>query len=53
MALLVAGLLAGGVRIGPALLTAGVVGTLAVLAWNVVWLNTVLFRITREEIAQS
>jgi putative flippase GtrA len=39
-----------GLRLGLALVIAGAVGTAAGLAWNFVWVNTVLFRITREEV---
>jgi hypothetical protein len=39
------------VSLGTSLIVAGGLGTLAVVVWNFVWVNTVLFRITKEEIA--
>ena len=36
-------------NLGYAMMVCGALGTLALLAWNVVWVNTVLFRITKEE----
>jgi hypothetical protein len=36
-------------NLGLAMMVSGALGTLALLAWNVVWVNTVLFRITKEE----
>jgi len=40
-------------RLGTALVIAGAVGTLVLLLWNMIWVNTVLFRITREEVGDS
>jgi hypothetical protein len=38
-----------GMRLGTALMVAGGTATVALVAWNVVWLNTILFRVTKEE----
>lgn len=38
---------------GIALMIVGGVATLLVLAWNVIWINTVMFRITREELERG
>jgi hypothetical protein len=38
-----------GRNLGFAMLVSGAIATVAVLSWNVVWVNTVLFRITKEE----
>jgi hypothetical protein len=45
----VAASLASGLEVGIALVVGGIVGTGFILAWNFVWVNTALFRITREE----
>ena len=48
-----------GMGLGPALMIAGGIGgiggiaTLVLVAWNVVWLNTVLFRLTKDERQRS
>lgn len=38
------------VNLGVGLIIVGVSVTAIVLAWNLVWLNTVVFRITRDEV---
>jgi len=38
-----------GMRLGTALMVAGGTATAALVAWNAVWLNTILFRVTNEE----
>jgi hypothetical protein len=46
----VAGLiLLGGFTLGYALIAVGLALTLFVLVWNVVWVNTVVFKLTEEE----
>ncbi|MDX1948841.1 MAG: hypothetical protein SFU86_25865 [Pirellulaceae bacterium] len=40
------------VRFGLTLVVIGTIFTAAVLAWNLIWVNTVVFRITREEVAR-
>ncbi len=42
-------LVASSVRLGMAMMIVGVISTVIVLGWNSVWLNTVLFRVTKEE----
>lgn len=42
--------LVGEWRLGQSMLVVGGVATVFVLLWNVVWVNTVLFRITRDEV---
>jgi hypothetical protein len=39
----------GRAEIGIAFVVAGSVSTAALLAWNFVWVNTALYRITRDE----
>ncbi len=36
-------------QLGSIFVIVGAVSTAVVLLWNIVWVNTVLFRITREE----
>jgi hypothetical protein len=38
-----------GMGVGAALIVVGTAGTLAIIAWNLFWVNTVLFRVTKEE----
>ncbi len=38
-----------GAELGIAFVLAGFLSTIFILAWNFVWVNTTLFRITREE----
>src|SRR5262245_13856897 len=38
-----------GMQVGLALMIVGAAATVFVLVWNLVWVNTVLFRITQEE----
>ena len=44
-----AAILLAGRNLGFAMMVSGVVSILALLAWNVVWVNTVVFQITKEE----
>jgi hypothetical protein len=37
-------------RVGGAMMVAGACATAALLLWNLVWVNTVLFRLTRDEV---
>ena len=41
------------VRVGFSLMIVGAVFTLLLLVWNLVWVNTVIFRITREEVERG
>ena len=38
---------------GRAMMIAGAVATVTLLLWNLVWVNTVLFRLTRDEVERS
>jgi hypothetical protein len=38
---------------GKAMMVAGLGGTAALLVWNLVWVNTVLFRLTRDEVERG
>jgi hypothetical protein len=40
----------GGWKLGQSMLVAGAVATAFVLIWNTVWVNTVLYKITEEEV---
>ncbi|HEX6962994.1 MAG TPA: hypothetical protein VF175_14085 [Lacipirellula sp.] len=40
-------------RLGSVFILVGAVSTSLVLAWNVVWVNTILFRITEDEIKHN
>jgi hypothetical protein len=40
-------------RAGAAMMVAGAGGTAALLLWNLVWVNTVLFQLTRDEVERS
>jgi len=54
MAVTVFGLVSlGGWQLGSAMVFAGVAATVLVLVWNLVWVNTVLFRQTEREIKQK
>ncbi len=54
MAMTVFGLVGlGGWQLGSAMVFAGVAATVLVLVWNLVWVNTVLFRQTEREIKQK
>jgi len=44
------GTILAGLKLGFAFVAAGVLGTLVILVWNLVWINTALYRITRDEI---
>jgi hypothetical protein len=41
------------IRFGVSLMIVGAVFTAFLLAWNLVWVNTVIFRITREEVERG
>ena len=43
------GAIFAGLELGIAFVTAGAIGTLMILAWNLIWVNTALYRITHEE----
>jgi len=40
-----------GWRLGESLMLAGAVGIAMVLCWNIVWVNTVLYQLTKQELA--
>jgi hypothetical protein len=44
------GAIFAGLELDFAFVAAGAVSTLAILGWNLVWINTALYRITAEEI---
>jgi hypothetical protein len=43
-------LMSGGLSVGPSLMIVGGVSTVLLLVWNFVWVNTILFRLTQEEL---
>jgi hypothetical protein len=47
---IIALMIAGGWSLGQSMLVAGGVATAFLLIWNVVWVNTVLFQITKDAV---
>lgn len=45
-----AALVSGGLKLGLSMMIVGGLATALVLVWNLVWLNTILFRLTEEEL---
>jgi len=52
VATLVSAVLAGA-GVGLGLMCAGALGTLAIVIWNAIWVNTALYRITHDEMQQN